>query len=158
MKRIAFIIAASALGMGVISCGNPQQNSNAEQPKETEIVEEVVEVTPTTDQTPTQNATSMQGVYKGTIAAADCGGVETTLSIAADGSFSLSETCEGKTTETKGMATLDAEKNIVTLEVSPEDKRFFAVDGDKLIMCQEDGTLPEADMVAEYTLTKVAAE
>jgi hypothetical lipoprotein len=98
------------------------------------------------------------GVYTGVIPCADCGGIETTLELRADGTYSLTEIYKDKKDgrfESSGKFQWDAAASCITVGEG-EDLISYIVEGDHLIMLDQDGHRVTGELADHYVLTKQA--
>ena len=84
------------------------------------------------------------GTFAGTVPCADCPGIDTRLDIAADGTFTLSETYQERDTafETRGTWTLDADGTRLLLDPDTKDgtdRHFGIVSKDEIRMLDAEG-------------------
>lgn len=103
--------------------------------------------------------TPVFGTYAGVLPCADCSGIETNLTLSADGTYSITETYQGKGKPfvTKGTYSLDKSGTKVTL-IDKDDKgehRSFKLGKNSLTSLAMDGSVITGDMAAMYVLAKV---
>ena len=130
-KDLLFCGMAAALTLSLASCNSAGKvNDNAEAP---------------TDST-------------GVIPCADCGGIETTLELRADGTYSLTEIYKDKKDgrfESSGKFQWDAANACITVGEG-DDMISYIVEGDHLIMLDQDGHRVTGELADHYVLTKQA--
>lgn len=145
MKKVLSLVIIS---IALFGCGNKSK-------KNVETVQEVAEVV-------VDNGV-VGNVYKGVLPAADCDGIETTLTLNEDGSFVEKSVYLGKegSFEEKGTYSVDGE--IITLSVDQEDAKeakmeYFRVEGDQIRMLNTDKTPVEGELADAYLLKKSMKE
>ncbi len=156
MKKILFFAAAAVLGMGMMSCGNSTQSSSesavdgaeAQQEQPAEEVQQEVDAHP------------LEGVYTGLIPAADTDGIKTTLTINAEGDYTLQEEFGGDKGDAVvgGTVQLLGEGTVLELPVMNEESRYFLIAGDTLKMCDKEYNLPQGELAPLYILVKTKGE
>lgn len=95
------------------------------------------------------------GTYHGVLPCADCAGIATTVTLAADGSYRTELRYLGKPDgqfHSAGHFTWNAAGSTVTLEGS-ESARYFVAEN-RLIRLARDGTRITGPLAAHYVLTK----
>ncbi len=100
------------------------------------------------------------GEFRGLLPCASCSGIDTRLSLLADGSFTLHETYEGARDEnasftTKGAWKLvpdDANRIELTVANAPDETRYFELVGVNLEMLDREGRKVESQL--DYTLKR----
>jgi copper homeostasis protein (lipoprotein) len=105
-------------------------------------------------------APAVAGDFAGTLPCADCAGIKTELSIAADGSYVIRETLQGKSDavhEEKGQSSASEDGRRLQLAAEDsEDARYFEIiSPDELRMLDSTGN-PIADTAANYSLKRKA--
>ena len=142
-KNLLLCGMAAALTLSLASCNSAGKvDDNAEAP------------TDSTESTAFDKA----GVYTGVIPCADCGGIETTLELRADGTYSLTEIYKDKKDgrfESSGKFQWDAANACITVGEG-EDLISYIVEGDHLIMLDQDGHRVTGELADHYVLTKQA--
>ncbi len=97
------------------------------------------------------------GTYVGTLPCADCSGIATTITIADDLTFSLTEIYEDlqTTIDTKGSASIDKATQTVTLVGNDSTTRVYLAKNGQLCMLDAEGNMPSGELKDEYTLEKL---
>lgn len=97
------------------------------------------------------------GTYEGVLPCADCGGIKTTLTVEKS-SYTLEEEYQGKGTfSSKGTASYDETKHLLTLTNSDDAKdiRYYQVIENNLVMLNADGsTISDTTLANQYILHK----
>lgn len=102
--------------------------------------------------------TQWAGTYAGTLPCADCNGIKTSLSLNADGSYSMQQTYLGKgdekAKENKGQWTPSEDGSRIELDFNKPNERvtFRQGEGNTIKMLGRDGQ--EIDSKLNYSLTK----
>lgn len=140
--------------------------NSADSSKTTDAIDSTtVAVTPAPDtaQVPdmhnAENAIDYHGTYTGTVPCASCEGIETTVNLNADKTFTLKEVYKGGkeagTFDAKG--TYEVKGDIATLKFSGADadrSMAFHVGENQIFMLDADNKRIEGDLAKNYTLTK----
>lgn len=161
MKQIFWAMAAVAV---FTACNNAEEAKTTNADSSTVVVEPTpVTVDTTTVKDPgnhtAENSLDYEGAYTGTVPCASCEGIETTINLNKDKTFTLNEVYkggkEGGTFDAKG--TYEVNGNIATLKFDGADadrKMAFHVGENQLFMLDANGKIVEGDLAKNYTLTK----
>ena len=103
------------------------------------------------------NSLDYQGVYKGTLPAADCPGIDVTLELKADGTFSsVYDYLERDASfENKGTYVLD--KNLLIVVGEKNDTTYYKVEENRLRQLDGDRQVIEGEIGEHFVLTKQLA-
>lgn len=137
MRLLTAILLAGTFICGNSSCKTPAATT----------------VTPTGDNSMT--SIDWNGIYTGTIPCADCEGIETTLQLMLDKTYTLTRMYKGKSTELKtssGTFTWDASGS--TIQLSGEDPGKYKVGENQLFQLDSDGKRISGNLEANYILKK----
>lgn len=114
---------------------------------------------PVPDHHTAATALDYEGIYEGTVPCASCEGIEVTLVLNEDNTFTLKEVYkggkEGGTFNSKGAYTVDG--NIAKLQFAGKDadrNMAFHVGENQLFMLDANGKKAEGDLAKNYTLSK----
>lgn len=146
MKKVMVILGVAAL---VLSCQSEKKTSDAANSNATEIT--------TVDNSMT--SLDWEGTYKGTLPCADCAGIEFTLTLNADKSYSLTRTYQ--TTPEANYASAgnfvwDENGSKISLQGTDEDNKFsFLIGENKALLLDQEGNVITGDLADNYVLTKV---
>ena len=150
-KKLLLCGMAAALTLSLASCNSAGKvNDNAEAPTDSTVA--------VAEAQPESAAFDKAGVYTGVIPCADCGGIETTLELRADGTYSLTEIYKDKKDgrfESSGKFQWDAANACITVGEG-EDLISYIVEGDHLVMLDQDGHRVTGELADHYVLTKQA--
>lgn len=133
----------------VLITGCIKKTTNEEKP-----AEDSISVTTKADTIRTaQKIIDWEGEYKGILPCEDCDGVETSLILNFDSTFTQTTTYIGKggPYESKGTFTLDKTKMIVTLKFEDNSMAKYKVDENRLSLLNEDESMIEGE---DYILKK----
>ena len=108
MKESLLILAAA---LAMVSCGG-----NAQQKVATAGTQQTTAAAP--DMHNAETSLDYLGVYKGTLPAADCPGIETTLTLAPDGSYALHLKYIDRDSEFDEKGAFTVKENLLTLTPS----------------------------------------
>lgn len=140
MKKI-FILACACLL--ITSCNSNKKNAN-----ESATPSEV------TDMHNAENSLDYDGTYTGTFPAADCPGINMTLTIKKDQTFELiSEYIDRKDATFKEYGTYTVKGNIMTL-VNGEDKQYYKIGENTLTALDQDKQAITGELAEHYILRK----
>ena len=99
-----------------------------------------------------------EGVYEGTIPAADCDGINVSMELFKDQSYQMSYEYIGKSTEPilwKGKFKWDDTGNIIILDVKEDTPSYYKVEKTKLIQLDMKGKLIKGKLAENYYIWKV---
>ena len=143
-KKLIFFLAISAVLIS--SCKKAETND--EKPSE-----DSVQVAAPDPAHTSQNSLDWEGEYKGIVPCEDCDGVETSVKLNYDSTFtqSLNYIGKGGPYESTGTFSWDASGGVITLNFSDESKARYRVGEGTLSLLNDDGTPIEGD---DYVLRK----
>ncbi len=149
-KMNVFILLLAVAGF--TSCSNAPKNNSQSQ-------EDSSSVQANTQKTEQQHSTEKESkVYEGTLPCADCEGIQTTITLNEDSSYSLHQKYLGASDESnmdeKGDWTLNTEKNVVTLKGIKDASNQYKVTDTALIMLDMEGNEVEGALAEHYILKK----
>ena len=104
-----------------------------------------------------RNALDWVGTYSGVLPCASCPGIETTISLQADGSYqrTLNYLEEGATQQlSSGHFTWDRSGRRITLAAGSEDAEQYQVAEDRLFRLDREGRRIQGDLASHYVLHK----
>lgn len=104
-----------------------------------------------------QNSLDWAGIYQGTLPCADCGGIETALTINADGTYTLTEKYldkEGEPFASEGTFVWDETGSIVTLQTGEQTGRQYLVGENTLTHLDMHGQQIDGELAEFYVLSK----
>ena len=140
MKKL-FILACVCLL--ITSCNSNSKNTN-----------DSATSTETTDMHNAENSLDYDGTYTGTFPAADCPGINMTLTIKKDKTFELiSEYIDRQDATFKEYGTYSVEGNIMTL-INGEDKQYYKVGENTLTALNQDKQAITGELADHYILHK----
>lgn len=143
MKTTAILLVTAAL---LASCsGQKKEQTATEQQNETTVQ--------APDMHNAENALDYQGTYKGTIPAADCPGINVTLTLGNDGTFEeIYEYIERDTFTSKGTYTVKV--NTLTTVSETNDTTYYKVEENRLRMLDREQNLIGGELADKYILNK----
>ena len=113
--------------------------------------------TPPPDMHTSQNAVDWPGTYEGVLPCADCEGILTTLTLAADGRYVISRAWLGRgdavLTEEGGFSWTDDGRNVV---LDGQDPGGYKVGESRVWVLDDDMKRVEGELADRYVLEKVA--
>lgn len=138
--QLLTLVAALAL----TACGGPGASKSAATAE-------------TPDMHTAENALDYTGVYKGTTPAADCPGIEVTLTLKADGTYSEHDKYLERDSEFTEEGGYSVVGNLLTLTPSGgEGIGYYKVEENQLRRLDADKKPIEGDLADKYILTKTA--
>lgn len=141
MKKIVVLLCSCFL---MTACVNSSKINKEEKKSET-----------VADMHNAENSLDVDGIYTGTFPAADCPGIETTLTLNKDNTFTLHSVYIDRkdgTFDDKGTYTLD--KNLLTLKVDGDSDQYYKVGENKLFRLDSDKREITGPLAEHYILTK----
>lgn len=161
MKKSIF--ALSALTLILVGCDN-QQDAKVEVEKIVDVAAQPVEQSAAQASTNSvdaahnaQNSLDWAGIYQGTLPCADCGGIETELTINSDGTYKLTEQYldkEGEPFVSEGTFAWDETGSIVTLQSGDQTGRQYLVGENTLTHLDMHGQQIDGELAEFYVLSK----
>jgi uncharacterized lipoprotein NlpE involved in copper resistance len=141
MKKI-YMMACLTLMMA--ACTNQQQKKSEESTK-TDFIADIHNA---------ENALDYEGTYKGTFPAADCPGIETTLTLNNDRTFTLDSKYidRNQTYNESGKYTLKG--NLLTLVSNDGEEEYYKVEENRLRKLDRDKKEITGDLAGYYILKK----
>ena len=147
MRKISLAVVLLA-GL-LVSCGGKKV--------EAPVVAEEIITAEIIDDSNAQNSLDWAGTYKGVLPAADAEGMDVTVVIAPDSTFSKTYSYVGKKNEPiieKGKFAWAADGNTITLEGVEAPNQYFVSEGN-IIQLDTAGKRIEGDIASQYVLTQV---
>ncbi|HUH51919.1 MAG TPA: copper resistance protein NlpE [Flavobacterium sp.] len=147
MKTNLLLLSAVA-AFTLVSCKN--KNQNTEGVTTTETVEVI-------DGHTSENALDWAGVYEGTLPCADCEGIETTIILNQDKSFTITEEYlkePNLVIESKGTFSWDKAGQVVILEAEDDLKRNYKVVEHAIIHLDSNAKEIKGELAEHYRLAK----
>lgn len=144
--KIKFAII-TLLFIGLYSCKNTVKKENSTEETITKI-----------DAHTSENSLDWNGTYKGTLPCADCEGIETTLTLHKDKTYTKQSNYLGKedfTEETEGTFIWNDEGTEISLSSEGGVSPYYKVGENKLWHLNNDGKIIEGDLANHYILTKI---
>lgn len=146
MKKIAVLLCSCFL-LAVTACGNnTKTNKDKEEIKKTEGVVDIHNA---------ENSLDVDGVYKGTFPAADGPGIEITLTLNKDKTFTMHSVYIDRKDgvfDDKGTYTID--KNLLTLKIEGDADQYYRIGESKLLRLDSEKQGITGALVDHYYLTK----
>lgn len=105
-----------------------------------------------------QNSLDYNGTYKGVIPCADCEGIETSITINLDGTFSKTTKYLGKeenSSTENGTYTWNAEGSVITVLIGENYSQMYKVGENILFYLDQEGNRISGDLAENYKLVKV---
>lgn len=141
MKKIYMM---ACLTLMLAACTSQQQKKSEETTK-TDLIADIHNA---------ENALDYEGTYKGTFPAADCPGIETTLTLNNDRTFTLDSKYidRNQTFNESGKYTLKG--NLLTLVSNDGEKEYYKVEENRLRKLDRDKKEITGDLAEHYILKK----
>jgi len=137
----------------LFNCQNPKAENPAPAPTEVEVNGNPENQTQTAT-----NSIDYLGIYKGVLPCADCAGIETSIELAEDFSFTMVSKYKGKSTnpvEIKGTFRWDADGKTIKLDNGADLRQQYLVTENALTKLDNDGRKIEGKLAQQYVLKKV---
>ena len=150
MKKILLTLTALAALMtagGCTCCNNHGNCSATACPEETKATPEVEKVA----------ATPFYGTYEGTLPAADCEGIRTTLVLNEDTTYELTSIYlaeEEQEFKTSGVYEKQEDDLIVLITPSSGEKTYYKILDDAVALTDAEGNMVEGELAGLYILEK----
>lgn len=140
-KKIYFV--AMALGMmAMVSCTGGTKKGSASAADSTQVA----------DMHTAETSLDYYGEYKGTIPAADCPGIDMTLVLNKDRSFTLHSSYIDRNSEFDEAGTFSVDGNILTLTDKSGEKSYYKVEEGRIVMLNADKQVAEGALADAYVL------
>lgn len=141
MKKVLILAAAI---FALTSCGNANQKTE--------------EIAVANDSTAVVEEINFFGQYEGTLPAADCEGIKTTLTVNRDSTYSLKSEYIGikdGTFETSGVYKMPNDSLLELITPSSGEKTYYRIlDNEKVMLSDEKGTVNDGELAEYYILSK----
>ncbi len=156
-------LVVACLTVAVLAACKPQTPAEPAAPA---AVEPAATTAPAADAAPAATPTAFDakafaGTFSGTLPCADCPGIDTTVALAADGTYTVEETYQDRKVEPlKGDGTWTAEANGKRIRLDPnsksdQDRLFEVLSNDEIRQLDTEGKPIESNL--PYNLKRVAA-
>jgi len=144
MKESLLILAAALV---MVSCGG-----NAQQKAATAGTQQTTAAAP--DMHNAETSLDYLGVYKGTLPAADCPGIETTLTLAPDGSYALHLKYIDRDSEFDEKGAYKVKGNLLTLTPMDGQPEYYKVEENQVRKLDADKQPVTGALAENYVLKK----
>jgi len=150
MKK--YLLVVSILALGLLACNQKKEND------EVIVVENDEYSTQFKDEHNAQNSLDWDGTYLGTLPCADCEGIQTTITLKSDGTFTSKEEYQKEPNviiENKGTFTWDNNRQVIIVQTEDTDyKRYFKVIENAIIHLDNEGNEITGELASFYRLAK----
>jgi uncharacterized lipoprotein NlpE involved in copper resistance len=149
--RKSISVVTIGLSMLLLGCKQASKTIVVASKPETAIDSDI------TDGHNSSNSLDVDGVYKGTLPCADCGGIETEIVLGKDNSFvkrTIYQGKDGKVFEEKGSYAWNSEGNTITLSGIKSGPHQYFVGENTLIQLNMDGKRITGNLADKYVLRK----
>lgn len=144
MKKRNLILLAPAAFLFTACCYVTKGEGCVSESSTTEVVQEIHNA---------ENSLDYEGTYKGTMPAADCPGINITLNLLEDGTYSeTNEYIERSTFEDKG--TYHVEGNVLTAVSEKNDTSYYKVEENQLKKLNKEKAEVTGELAKYYILKK----
>lgn len=144
MKESLLILAAA---LAMVSCGG-----NAQQKAATAGTQQTTAAAP--DMHNAETSLDYLGAYKGTLPAADCPGIETTLTLAPDGSYALHLKYIDRDSEFDEKGAYKVKGNLLTLTPMDGQPEYYKVEENQVRKLDADKQPVTGALAENYVLKK----
>ncbi|WP_455592649.1 copper resistance protein NlpE [Bacteroides sp.] len=142
MKKKIYFVAIALGMMAMISCTGSAKKSSTSTTDSTQVA----------DMHTAETSLDYYGEYKGTIPAADCPGIEMTLILNKDNTFTLHSSYIDRNTEFDESGTFSVNGNILTLTEKSGEKSYYKVEEGRVVMLNADKQAVEGALADAYIL------
>lgn len=144
MKKFFYLSTMALCFMAMASCSSKTNTSGSTSSDSTQVV----------DMHTAETSLDYYGEYKGTTPAADCPGIEHTLRLNKDHTFTLQMIyLERKDGEFNESGTFSVEGNIATLTTKTGEESYYKIEEGRVVMLKADKQPVTGDL-AEYYILK----
>ncbi len=153
MKKYLLIAVVIVFAAGLVWFGTLDQEAQDGllEPAVQEEIQQPAEAPATAQQAPSKE---VQSVYEGVLPAADCPGIQTTLTLYKDGSFQLNEVYLERDTAFTQQGTFKVENGVLTLLETGDTPRYFRLEENAAVMLTMDQKPITGALAAHYILRK----
>lgn len=153
MKKYLLIAVVIVFAAGLVWFGtlNQEAQDGLLEPAVQEEIQQPAEAPATAQQAPSKE---VQSVYEGVLPAADCPGIQTTLTLYKDGSFQLNEVYLERDTAFTQQGTFKVENGVLTLLETGDTPRYFRLEENAAVMLTKDQKPITGALAAHYILRK----
>ena len=145
MKKKVLVCGLTALMVGMVSCKSQQNVANTNETVSVAVGDN------------SKNALDWEGLYSAILPCDDCGGVQISVDLSANGFYKMKEVYFGKddaNTDVSGKITWSREGNSITVGEGENVKKFLVGEG-VLFMLDKDGNRMTGEQPDSYSLVKV---
>ncbi len=150
MKRNLMFVAALAAAI-MVSCNGKKTTKNETNSDSTSVAD-------TTVAAESISLSAVAGIYEGTLPAADCPGIKTTITINADSTYQLKQDYIDRKDghdETSGVLQVLNSNVLMLVRPSNGEHTFYKVkDAESIVMTDSLGNEPEGEMAKLYVLKR----
>ena len=146
MRKIFILVFSCAL---FAACGNHSKTNKDVAEDSTAVL-----ATDTIDMHNAENSLDYAGVYKGVFPAADCPGIETTLTINADKTFTQHSSYIDRNTSFDEKGTYTLQVNILTLKAEEGEISYYKIEENKIRRLNADKEEVTGELADYYILSK----
>ena len=143
MKNKVMILAAA---ITLVACGGNQQKKAVSEKVKADAVK--------VDMHDAESSLDYLGVYKGTLPAADCPGIETTLTLAPDGSYALHLKYIDRDSEFDEKGAYKVKGNLLTLTPMDGQPEYYKVEENQVRKLDADKQPVTGALAENYVLKK----
>ncbi|WP_442879213.1 copper resistance protein NlpE [Bacteroides sp.] len=143
MKKFFYLSTMALCFMAMASCSSKTNTSGSTSSDSTQVV----------DMHTAETSLDYYGEYKGTTPAADCPGIEQTLRLNKDHTFTLQMIyLERKDGEFNESGTFSVEGNIATLTTKTGEESYYKIEEGRVVMLKADKQPVTGDLAEHYIL------
>lgn len=142
MKKKFYLVAVVVSMMTLASCNGNKKTYSANTADTTQVA----------DMHTAETSLDYYGEYKGTVPAADCPGIEMTLVLNKDNTFTLHSSYIDRKTVIDESGTFSIEGNILTLKEKGGSTSYYKVEEGRVVMLNAEKQPAEGAMANAYVL------
>ena len=147
MRKIFILVCSCML---LTACGNRSKTNNGTSADSTVTI-----TSDTVDMHNAENALDYEGTYKGVFPAADCPGIETTLTLNANKTFTQHGSYIDRNTTFDEKGTYTLEGNILTLKEEDGEMSYYKVEENRVRRLNADKEVVTGELADYYILNKI---
>lgn len=143
MKKKIYFVALALTATSITGCMNNKKSDLTQRADSTQAA----------DMHTAATSLDYYGEYKGTIPAADCPGIEVTLTLNKNNTYTLNNIyIDRKNAEFKEEGTFNVKGNLLTLKEKSGGESYYKVEEGRVVMLNADKQPPQGEMKDLYVL------
>lgn len=148
MKKYVLVVLVIIFAAGLVWFGTLDQEA------QDGLLEPEQQVQTEQTQAPAETAAQVQSVYEGVLPAADCPGIQTTLTLYTNGTFQLNEVYLERDTAFTQTGSFTVADTLLTLLPQEDSPRYLRLGDNSAVMLNADRQPITGDLASQYILRK----